>query len=81
MDKIDLDAIISSIKMPVTGRCLNDRLNNDKVNIIAIKNCMKEAIHQALVLASEKAQITKVGRYLVAIVDKQSILDVEILIV
>lgn len=77
MDKIDLDAILQQ-EYKLDGPIFSDR----------IKRCMKEAIHQALVLASENATIK--GEYKIAIegngftehtVDKQSILDVEKLIV
>jgi len=48
-------------------------------------DCMKAAIHQALVLASENALANRVylpqGGYRDTTVDKQSILDIEKLIV
>lgn len=77
-DKIDLDAIIVSVWPGlVTGP-------NENPNI---KKAMKEAIHQALVLASEHANTETIGIsdgyecWDVTSVDKQSILNVEKLIV
>lgn len=66
MDRIDLDTIMGDAGVFSThGQ--------------QMKWAMKEAVHQALVLASEKATATIYGDE--AIVDKQSILDVEKLIV
>lgn len=85
-NKIDLDAIINS--NPMTS--ILSPVHKDRVKLL-----MKEAIHQALVLASEKAQIayshkhsTKyqrahhedIGDHTIW-VDKQSILGIENLIV
>jgi hypothetical protein len=83
MDKIDLDAIINAHPkfglFNPTGTIGED-----------IRAMLKEAIHQALVLASEKAQVyyakhdstTQPGTISITVkVDKQSILDVEKLIV
>lgn len=76
MDKIDLDAIINNFKN--TSRIEEPYTNSD------FKKCMKEAIHQALVLASENAVAKEnpadYGSGDIW-VDKQSILDVEKLIV
>lgn len=73
MDKIDLDAIIEK-----------SDLNPDTTDLDDVKKCIKEAVHQALVLASEQPP-TKVymphGGYLTGGIDKQSILEVEKLIV
>lgn len=72
MDKIDLDVIIDQDAIAK---------HMDVIDKSATRECMKEAIHEALVLASEKAKVkwypedgTMQG------VDKQSILDVEKLI-
>lgn len=86
MDKINLDAIITTVS-PI----LDEFLNNPDVQYIRIqvKNMMKEAIHQALVLASEKVKPafrelknTEKGwpGKIWSGIDKQSILDVEKLI-
>lgn len=82
MDKIDLDAIIHEFGDGRPGTNFH------------LKNCMKEAIHQALTLASEQAQIQRTrasarkdpssGMFidpLELVVDKQSILDIKNLIV
>jgi hypothetical protein len=76
MDQIDLDAIISKME--------DEREDYDLSNDF-MKVCMKEAIHQALVLASEKATATAILTHYdhnsyIGVVDKQSILDVEKLI-
>lgn len=83
MDRINLDAIIHEFGDGRPGTNFH------------LKNCMKEAIHQALVLASEKAQIAyshkhstqyqrahheDIGDHTIW-VDKQSILGIENLIV
>lgn len=77
-DKIDLDAIIEE-----EGK--NPYYEGDVPYTFATE-CMKKAIHQALVLASRKAIAGCIhdhrdGGGMIAIVDKQSILDVEKLIV
>ena len=71
MNKIDLDYIIS--QMPR----INIFSNNSSVRE-EVKRGMKEAIHQALVLASEVAPIYDEQGEVTQ--DKQSILDVEKLI-
>lgn len=90
MDKIDLDAILED----KVGRM------EDFQQEMCIKEAMKEAIHQALVLVSEKAELAWKRGYLEHItndkqevcfehhnnstiyyIDKESILDVEKLIV
>lgn len=79
MDKINLDNIIEKTE--------NEREDYD-LSTNFMKVCMKEVAHQVLVLASENAIIK--GEYKIAIegngfiehiVDKQSILDIEKLIV
>lgn len=74
MDKIDLDAIIEK-----------SDLNPDTTDLDDVKKCIKEAVHQALVLASKKATIDFVwtdicGRFEPTGVNSQSILDVEKLV-
>lgn len=76
MDKIDLDAIYTKIMGGNTSTTYPSR----------VKDMMKEAIHQALVLASEKAITDGIptdicGTWEITGVNKQSILDVENLIV
>ncbi len=76
-DKIDLDAIIKKAENEREEWLLDDSF---------MKLCMKEAIHQTLVLASEKAVAGCIhdhrdGGGMIAVVDKQSILDVDKLIV
>lgn len=75
MKTIDLDAI--------AVRLIDARTHYTKIMIA--RAAMKEAIHQALVLAGEKATIKMVReertRDVYPYVDKQSILDVEKLIV
>lgn len=68
MDSIDLDAIIF------------DNLKDNSPS--TVRECMKDAIHQALVLASEKASAYIDGQIgdFTASVNKQSILDVEKLV-
>jgi hypothetical protein len=73
MEKIDLDAIIDGVY-----KSRGDYSYSRE----AIKSMMRRAIHQALVLASEKATATSVFEHYdhnsqIAIVNKQSILDVE----
>lgn len=79
MDIIDIDGIIG--KMPAIKSFDSLKLNAE------VRDCMKEAIGQALVLASEKATISKAqkmpdGTWKVGVkrVDKQSILDIKLLI-
>lgn len=72
MDKIDLDAIIDKVRQPHPGRW-----DSITVNEMAAKECMKEAIHQALVLASEQAWYSYENQE----INKQSILDVEKLVI
>jgi hypothetical protein len=71
--KIDLDAIISRHK------------DQHSCSHVSIRIMLRDAIHQALVLAAEHAEIdgpTHDGEgYLVASVNKQSILDIEKLII
>lgn len=84
MDKIDLDAIFRDVSAKPLP-------NVNKVPQSYYKVMMKEAIHQALVLASEKAKTKQVRKkyedtkgdyyYIADIVDKESILDIEKLIV
>lgn len=76
MDKIDLDAIINmEVVSPQRNSFTATRTN--------LHNLMKEAINQALVLASENAKVDEQydGMHSHPIVDKQSILDVDKLIV
>lgn len=76
MDKIYLDAIINTV-YPDNGFPITNMPRKD------LKSLMLTAIHQALILASEKAT-AKEKHGLAGIwleVDKQSILDVEKLIV
>ena len=83
MEKIDLDAIIEKGLYPEVGYKFKGDDETITLSISGIKRRMREAIHQALVLASEKAT-SKVymphGGSLTGGVDKQSILDVENLI-
>lgn len=83
MDKINLH----SIRMNVLGR-----INPHWTPAELADECMKEAIHQALILASEKAKIKNetidvnlnssiMINNMKIVVDKQSILDVEQLII
>lgn len=93
MDKIDLDAIIKHME---------DIREEFTLDNSFVKVCMKEAIHQALVLASEKATIQQINPHTREVqyeglesyyfnnpngpdeeitVYKQSILDIETLIV
>jgi len=77
-DKIDLDAIISD-ELMISIKDI--KLGQIDLMFDQAKRCMKEAIHQSLVLASENATVdiseggSDIG------VDKQSILDIEKLIV
>lgn len=81
MDKIDLDAILQQ-EYKLDGPIFSDR----------IKRCMKEAIRQTLVLVSENATYKAISIEpnkeniftlinMKIIIDKQSILDIEKLIV
>ena len=77
MDKIDLDAIINTV-YPEDGFPITNIPRKD------IKSLMSAAIHQALVLASEKATTHRIDvgyHEYETEVDKQSILDVDNLIV
>jgi hypothetical protein len=75
MDKIDLDAILEKECWLLYTQGVATKETVGKA--------MKEAIHQAVVLASEKAHTNTENCVYAdqAIVDKQSILDVEKLIV
>lgn len=76
MNTIDLDAIIEEVEKE------DPYFEGDLPYSFAIE-CMKKVIHQALVLASEKAKAVnpvKGGMIQPAEVDKQSILDIEKLI-
>lgn len=86
-DKIDLDAIINKI-VPILMLPDDDKdEEQDKASIRRqVRDMMKEAIHQALVLASEKATTKRVYRkrslvWYDVVVDKGSILAVNDLIV
>lgn len=79
--KIDLDAIIN--KIMAENMDVDLWMNDKEYNVL--RSLMKESAHQALVLASEMANIVyKFGEFntgkFIVIVDKQSILDVEKLI-
>lgn len=79
MDKIDLDAIIRKID-PIGSLWLNTR------DWHKVKELMKETGKQAFVLASEKAEVngtykSEEGHLEGGGVNKQSILDMEKLIV
>jgi len=75
MDKIDLDAILKD-------KFTKNAHTKEGIKEV-VKSCMKEAIHQALVLGSEKAktQIDLSSSNTADVIDKQSILDVEKFIV
>lgn len=74
MDTIDLDAIINTVSPEGVNMSHTTRFSRSD-----IKSLMLAGIHQSLVLASEKAETTEdsAGN---KIVDKQSILDVYLLI-
>jgi hypothetical protein len=56
MDKIDLDAIITEEATKFSTAALNPNTpGSGEAYVLFATNCMKEAIHQALVLASENA--------------------------
>lgn len=74
MDKIDLDGIINK----------NWSATQVSSDIVELRDCMKEAIDQALVLASDRAKAEGTvdeDHNVVAWVEKQSILDIRKLIV
>lgn len=76
-DKIDLDAICTAEAKKFQSGSLKDSATMS----LYLKNVMTEAIHQALVLASERATIDKVPInkspvWFVHKLNKQSILDV-----
>lgn len=88
MDKIDLDYIISDH----CGQPFMEEEGSMVVLAEGVKDALKEAMRQVLVLASEKAKVEDKGRYAENffgnttwrsnyVVDKQSILDVEKLII
>lgn len=87
MDKIDLDAIIGK-NSPLVIAFIQ---HGGKFPSLApcdveqhIKNMMKEAIHQAIVLASNKNPVvitSDEGFYTTVYIKKQDILDIEKLIV
>lgn len=81
IENIDLDAIEKKVneeyKIKHPQMCMSPQQERQA--------CMKEAVHQALVLASEKAAIEwdegDDGEAVTVGIDKQSILDVEKLII
>jgi hypothetical protein len=82
-DKIDLADIMDKVDRDFAQRYPTMAMTPGQYR----EACMKEAIHQALVLASEKATtMDEYGgntgsQYYDSVVDKQSILDIEKLIV
>jgi hypothetical protein len=82
-NKISLDAIITEEATKFSTASLNPNTpGSGEAYVLFATNCMKEAIRQALELASEKATYYhKIGSGRTHIgVDKQSILDVNDLI-
>jgi len=95
MDKIDLDALLKEF-------VFEDEYGDDCITVNTAKECMRKLVHQALVLATEKAQLVGTcvhqawrpdvsddsvyvansnGPDYIYRVDKQSILDIEKLII
>ena len=83
MDKIDLMDVVDHLMKENKIFPTYDNYSNAQFSTKDLAVSMKEAIHQALVLASENATATvKFVDYddAIGIVDKQSVLDVEKLI-